>query len=193
MGYLLVPDTSQQKILMLIGPPRSGRGTIGRVIRSLVGLDNVTAPTLSGMATNFGLAPLIGKTVAVIHDARLSGRADAQVIVERLLSISGEDAQHAWAREAISSSPGPAWNSSPNSKTWPAPSAPSFPKCARWDRTSGLTPNCYSTRGSRGVPRMAEITPETPPDSAETSGRSYPESRPLSPVAMASGSANSSG
>jgi putative DNA primase/helicase len=93
MGYLLVPDTSQQKILMLIGPPRSGKGTIGRLIRALVGPGNVTAPTLSGMAMNFGLAPLIGKTLAIIHDARLSGRADSQTIVERLLSISGEDAQ----------------------------------------------------------------------------------------------------
>src|SRR5207302_2367278 len=38
-----------------------------------------------------GLAPLIGKHVAIISDARLSGRTDQAVIVERLLSISGED------------------------------------------------------------------------------------------------------
>lgn len=93
MGYCLVPDTALQKILMLIGPKRSGKGTITRILRAMVGPDNVAAPTLSGLATNFGLAPLIGKTVAIIADARLSGRADAQVIVERLLSISGEDAQ----------------------------------------------------------------------------------------------------
>jgi putative DNA primase/helicase len=92
-GYLLTPDTSQQKILMMIGPKRSGKGTIGRVLRSLVGPSNVAAPTLSGLATTFGLQPLIGKTVAIIADARLSGRADGQVIAERLLSISGEDAQ----------------------------------------------------------------------------------------------------
>ena len=40
---------------------------------------------------NFGLQELIGKPVAVISDARLSGRSDAAVIAERLLSISGED------------------------------------------------------------------------------------------------------
>lgn len=34
----------------------------------------------------------IGKTVAVIGDARLSGRADQKTVVERLLSVSGEDA-----------------------------------------------------------------------------------------------------
>jgi putative DNA primase/helicase len=45
------------------------------------------------LGTNFGLQPLLGKTVAVISDARLSGRTDSAVVVERLLSISGEDAQ----------------------------------------------------------------------------------------------------
>ncbi len=92
-GYLLTPDTRQQKMLMLIGPRRSGKGTIGRILEALVGPANVAAPTLSGLATNFGLAPLIGKSVALIPDARLSGRADSQVIIERLLSISGQDPQ----------------------------------------------------------------------------------------------------
>jgi putative DNA primase/helicase len=93
IGYLLTPDTRQQKILMLVGPKRSGKGTIARVIRGLVGAENVACPTLSGLGTNFGLWPLIGKTVAMIQDARLSGRTDAAAVTERLLSISGEDAQ----------------------------------------------------------------------------------------------------
>ena len=92
-GYLLTPDTRQQKILLLVGPKRSGKGTIARVIRGLIGDENVTCPTLSGLGTNFGLWPLIGKTVAMIQDARLSGRTDAAAVAERLLSISGEDAQ----------------------------------------------------------------------------------------------------
>jgi putative DNA primase/helicase len=56
-----------------------------------VGPANVCNPTLGGLATNFGLQPLLGKSVAVISDARLSGRTDAAVVTERLLSISGED------------------------------------------------------------------------------------------------------
>lgn len=93
IGYLLTADTSQQKILMIVGPKRSGKGTIARILSAVVGRQNVASPTLSGLATNFGLAPLIGKTVAIFADARLSGRVDSQVIVERLLSISGEDSQ----------------------------------------------------------------------------------------------------
>jgi putative DNA primase/helicase len=34
----------------------------------------------------------LGKSVAIVSDARLGGRADSQIVVERLLSISGEDA-----------------------------------------------------------------------------------------------------
>ena len=92
-GYCLLPDTAQQKILLIIGPKRSGKGTIARVLRALIGPDNVAGPTLSSLGTNFGLWPLLGKTAAVVSDARLSGgHRDQDVIVERLLSISGEDA-----------------------------------------------------------------------------------------------------
>jgi putative DNA primase/helicase len=92
-GYLLSPDTSQHKILLMVGPRRSGRGTIGRLIEALLGAENVAGPTLMGLTTNFGLSPLIGKPAAIVGDARVAGRAaDWAAIVERLLSISGEDA-----------------------------------------------------------------------------------------------------
>ena len=91
MGYALTPDTRQQKIFMLVGPKRSGKGTIGRVSTQLLGATNICAPTLSSLSTNFGLAPLIGKQLAIISDARLGSRADQYAITERLLSISGED------------------------------------------------------------------------------------------------------
>jgi putative DNA primase/helicase len=92
IGYLLTADTRQQKIMMVVGPMRSGKGTIARIIRALIGVDNIAGPTLFSLGTTFGLWPLLGKTVAMIQDARLSGRPDAVAIVERLLSISGEDA-----------------------------------------------------------------------------------------------------
>jgi putative DNA primase/helicase len=91
IGYLLTADTRQQKAFLVVGPKRGGKGTIGRVITGLLGPHNVAAPTLASLATNFGLQPLIGKPLALISDARLSTRADSKVVVERLLSISGED------------------------------------------------------------------------------------------------------
>jgi len=92
MGYTLTPDTRQQKIMLIVGPKRSGKGTIARVIRSLIGEANCCGPTLASLAQNFGLQPMLGKSAAIISDARLGGRTDSQVVVERLLSISGEDA-----------------------------------------------------------------------------------------------------
>lgn len=92
-GYLLTQDTSQQKIFFLIGPKRSGKGTILRVLTDLLGENNVASPTLGSLASDFGLSPLLGKSAAIIADARLDSRADISTIAERLLSISGEDYQ----------------------------------------------------------------------------------------------------
>ena len=91
MGYLLGGGTRQQKMFLLVGPKRSGKGTIGRVLTGLLGKHNFASPTLASLSTNFGLSPLIGKPLALISDARLSGRSDNSIVVERLLSISGED------------------------------------------------------------------------------------------------------
>jgi putative DNA primase/helicase len=90
-GYLLTPDTRQQKIFMFIGASRSGKGTIARVLKGLLGGNaNVAGPTLAGLKEHFGLQQLIDKRAAIVSDARLAGQTHE--LVERLLSISGEDA-----------------------------------------------------------------------------------------------------
>ena len=91
MGYMLTPDTSQQKILLGVGPRRSGKGTLARVLTALLGKLSVAGPTMSQLGDTFGLEPLITKPLAIVSDARIGGRTDKSVIVERLLSISGED------------------------------------------------------------------------------------------------------
>jgi putative DNA primase/helicase len=88
-GYLLAGDTSLQKMLMLVGPRRSGKGTIARVLTGLLGPHHVAGPTLASLSSNFGLSPMIGKPVAIVSDARIA--AGQSIVVERLLSISGED------------------------------------------------------------------------------------------------------
>jgi putative DNA primase/helicase len=90
-GYVLSPDTSQQKILLAIGPRRCGKGTIARILTALLGKASVGGPTMSGLAGEFGLEPLVTKSLAIISDARIGARTNKAVIVERLLSISGED------------------------------------------------------------------------------------------------------
>jgi putative DNA primase/helicase len=92
-GYALTQDTRQQKIFAIVGPKRSGKGTIGRVLTSVVGNNNVANPTLASISTQFGLQALINKQLAIISDARLSAKVDQSQITERLLAISGEDGQ----------------------------------------------------------------------------------------------------
>jgi putative DNA primase/helicase len=89
-GYCLTGDTAQHKMLLMVGPRRSGKGTIARVLAQLVGAGNVCGPTTSSLAGPFGLQPLIGKSLAIVSDARFAGE-NVQTVVERLLCISGED------------------------------------------------------------------------------------------------------
>jgi putative DNA primase/helicase len=103
-GYLLTADTRFHKIFMFVGPPRSGKGTIGRILTRLIGERNCCAPTLSALGGNFGKEPLIGKLLAIISDARISGKTDSAIVAEALLSISGGDSQTI-ARKYLS-----AWN-----------------------------------------------------------------------------------
>ncbi len=90
MGYCLTGDTDQQKMLLIVGPRRSGKGTIGRVLKQLVGEKNSCGPTVQGLGGSFGLQPLIGKSLAVFSDARFSGNC-MSTVVEVLLCLSGQD------------------------------------------------------------------------------------------------------
>ena len=90
MGYVISGRRDLHKILLLVGPTRAGKGVIARVLKALVGRGNYAGPTLASLGTNFGLSPLIGKPLAIISDARLGG-ASVHQVVERLLSVSGED------------------------------------------------------------------------------------------------------
>jgi putative DNA primase/helicase len=89
-GYVISGLLNLHKILLMVGPTRGGKGVIARILMDLVGRQNTAGPTLHSLGGDFGLAPLIGKPLAVISDARFVGK-NSNVVVERLLSISGED------------------------------------------------------------------------------------------------------
>lgn len=89
-GYVLAGSTGLHKILTLVGPKRSGKSTIAWALEQLLGgTGQVDHPTMARLAEPFGLAPMMGKRLAVVGDARI-GKSDA-AIVEKLLMISGED------------------------------------------------------------------------------------------------------
>ena len=92
-GYLLAHDTRQQKIFLIVGPKRGGKGTIVSVLEQLLGPDNIVFQTLNSLTGEFGRWPLIDKKLSVFADARLSSRGNISRLVETLLSISGGDPQ----------------------------------------------------------------------------------------------------
>lgn len=89
-GYVLAGSTGLHKILTLVGPRRSGKSTIAWALEQLLGgTSQVDHPTMARLAEPFGLAPMLGKRLAIVGDARI-GKSDP-AIVEKLLMISGED------------------------------------------------------------------------------------------------------
>ena len=91
LGYLMVPWTMLQKLFMIIGPKRSGKGTMGTVIKNICGRRKVVPSTIEELAQPFGLQDFPGKNVAIFSESRLPHLGDYTIAVERALAISGED------------------------------------------------------------------------------------------------------
>lgn len=91
MGMLLVNDTSAQSIGLLKGPSGCGKGVLLRLLTQLVGEENTASVSARSLAkSDFALEAIRGKTLVTLTDMRL-GPDIKQDLVERLLSISGED------------------------------------------------------------------------------------------------------
>jgi putative DNA primase/helicase len=88
-GYNLINDNSQQKMVMLIGPPRSGKGTTLAMLSALLGEFNVANVSLSEFGGSFGLEPLLGKMAGLIDEGHLGKFSNNSQIVERLKAITG--------------------------------------------------------------------------------------------------------
>jgi RepB DNA-primase N-terminal domain/D5 N terminal like len=69
IGYLLGSDTRQQKIFLIVGPKRGGKGTIVFVLELLLGRDNCVFQTMDSLTGEFGRWPLIDKKLCVFADA----------------------------------------------------------------------------------------------------------------------------
>lgn len=90
-GYLVSGRMDLHKALLLVGPARSGKGTISRTMKELVGVDNTYSPALRDFGSDFGLERMIGKPLAVVEDARGDDDRRNNTAVERILNITGQD------------------------------------------------------------------------------------------------------
>lgn len=95
MGLLLVDDISFQSCFVMIGPPRSGKGTIMRVIKKLTGPEYSASFTVMLFSKNFGLQNFVGKTNAIAGDVRGPFHPNTRALAkESILSITGGDDQY---------------------------------------------------------------------------------------------------
>lgn len=90
-GYCLTEDTRHHKLLMMVGPPRSGKGTILRVLKAMIGAHAYGSMNFEAMENNFGLSSATDKSVVIFPDARIGLKSNQSKIVSDLLSITGED------------------------------------------------------------------------------------------------------
>jgi len=92
-GYVISGDVRRHKGMLLIGPPRSGKGTIMTVAGALVGGEGrgMLPVTMSSFSKDFGLQGLESAALVVLGDLRGSGREAAQA-AQSLLEIIGGDA-----------------------------------------------------------------------------------------------------
>ena len=92
-GLLLTDVTKFQKWWMFVGPPRGGRGTIGRVTKGLLGAENFVGSSLKDLSDNFGMEDYVGKKLVLFSDAKLDGLnlKALTAIAERFQQSTGED------------------------------------------------------------------------------------------------------
>ena len=89
-GYLLQYGNPMQKVFLIVGPTRAGKGVFERVLTKLIGerhVGGLRAP----LDDRFDLEHMIGKSLGLVSDLRLSPKSDVTSFVQKLLTISGHD------------------------------------------------------------------------------------------------------
>ena len=94
LGYLLSGRHDLQKIFVLLGPPRAGKGTLLNLIQSIF-RDQAGAFKVARLDQEFAMQSMLGKAVVYDPDVRRASsmfKSEGQM-VERLLSLSAHDVQ----------------------------------------------------------------------------------------------------
>lgn len=94
LGYLLSGRHDLQKIFVLLGPPRAGKGTLLNLIGAIFG-DQAGAFKVARLDQEFAMQSMLGKSVVYDPDVRRASsmfKSEGQM-VERLLSLSAHDVQ----------------------------------------------------------------------------------------------------
>ena len=64
-----MPDNQYERLLLLVGPPRGGKGTVLEVMGAMLGEAQAATTSFTKLSSRFGLAPLVGRLAAILPDA----------------------------------------------------------------------------------------------------------------------------
>ena len=90
-GYNCVADMSFEKLMLLTGRPRSGKGTVINTMIAMLGRNQCTGTSFQNLCSEFGYQPLVGKLAAIMGDAKVTKRNEAGKALEKILQIVGGD------------------------------------------------------------------------------------------------------
>lgn len=90
-SYIVSGRIDQQKVFLMIGKTRAGKGTAAKVLEAMVGKDNTCGPQLSSLTRDFGLEPLLGKSLALVGEANVGSKDDPTAVTNIIKMITGDD------------------------------------------------------------------------------------------------------
>ena len=91
MGYCLTNDASLQKFGIFMGKPRAGKGVITDIISEMVGMSNISSPSLAGLVKDSALHEMSTSAVTLIPDAHNVNIHIRDGVLSNLKAITGGD------------------------------------------------------------------------------------------------------
>lgn len=90
-GYCLVNHNRLQKMALLVGKSRAGKGVITDTVAEMIGEANTSSPSLESLNNNSTLEAMAKSSVAFIPDAHSVHHSHSNAVVSKLKQITGQD------------------------------------------------------------------------------------------------------
>lgn len=88
-GLSMTSDNSLERLLLVPGPPGSGKGTTEAAWVATIGEENVASTSFDMLTGRFHMATLVGKNLAIMADAEIGRFTDTTKAIEAVKTITG--------------------------------------------------------------------------------------------------------
>ncbi len=90
-GYCMMPHNDYARWFLMYGKVRSGKGTIAKILESLLGLDSYFGVSLYSLSNRFGLDGLQAARVMCVHEVSELDSKEGERCVQVLKTVLGQD------------------------------------------------------------------------------------------------------